>query len=197
MTLNDASSALSLLESRRSGRPRDLVEPGPTDEQLMRMLGIASRTPDHGQIVPYRFVVVAKDHREALAGLYRRAMAACDRDAPQTKIDKAMVNARAAPCLVILIAAPVRDHKIPVFEQELTCGAAGMNLLHAATAMGFAGGWVTGWPAVDPMVIDEFCRPGERIAGLIYLGTPSIPLEERIRPRLDSIVTKWSPRTQD
>jgi nitroreductase len=197
MSLNDASSALSLLESRRSGRPRDLVEPGPTDEQLMRMLGIASRTPDHGQIVPYRFVMVGKDQREALARLYRRAMAASDRDAPQTKIDKAMVNARAAPCLVILIASPIRDHKIPVFEQELTCGAAGMNLLHAATAMGFAGGWVTGWPAVDPMVIGEFCRPGERIAGLIYLGTPANALEERIRPPLDSIVTKWSPPTQD
>lgn len=157
------------------------------------MLTIASRTPDHGQLVPYRFVIVGADQRDALADLYCRAMAANDPDTPQMKIDKAMVNAHAAPCLVVLISSPTPDHKIPVFEQELTCGAAGMNLLHAATAMGFVGGWVTGWPSTDPIVSAAFCKPGERIAGLIYIGTPVAPLEERVRPRLERVVSRWSP----
>lgn len=189
--LNDASSALSLLATRRSGRPRELTGPGPSDAQLERMLTIASRTPDHGGLVPYRFVIVDSDKRDDLAALYTRALRVSEPDAPEPKIAKAIANAHAAPTLVVLISAPIQGHKIPVFEQELTCGAAGMNLLHAATAMGFVGGWITGWPASDPTVTASLCRDGERIAGFIYIGTPSIPLDERVRPELDAIVSRW------
>lgn len=189
MTLNDERSPLAHLSTRRSGRPRDLVEPGPDTAQLAQILEIAARTPDHGALVPYRFVVVEKDRRAALADLY---CAALTRDgAHEAKIEKSLANARAAPCLVVLVSSPVQDHKIPVFEQELTCGAAGMNLLHGAHALGFVGGWITGWPATDPLVHAAFCREGERIAGLIYLGTPATPLEERARPAMDSIVSYW------
>jgi nitroreductase len=191
MVPNENSSALSLLETRRSGRPRDMIAPGPDEAQLSRMLKIASRTPDHGQLVPYRFVIVGDDQREALASLYRRALQATEPAAPQAKIDKAMSNAHAAPCLVVLISCPTPDHKIPVFEQELTCGAAGMNLLHAATAMGFVGGWITGWPANNPMVRAAFCSEGEEIAGFFYLGQSAMALEERVRPQMERIVAKW------
>ncbi len=191
MNLNDTRSALSLLETRRSGRPREMIGPGPDEEQLARILAIASRTPDHGQLVPYRFVIVGADRREALAALYHRALLLAEPEAPPAKIDKACANARAAPVLVVLISAPVRDHKVPMFEQELTVGAVGMNLLHAATAMGFVGGWITGWPAYDPTVTAAFCGEGERIAGLIYLGSPGRPLEERVRPDPARIVSRW------
>ena len=193
MTLNDTTSALSLLETRRSARPRDLVAPGPDEAQLKRILNIASRTPDHARLVPYRFVVVAPEQRRALAGLYTRALAITEPDAPEAKVAKAIANATAAPVLVVLISRPVTPHKVPIFEQELACGAAGMNLLHAATALGFAGGWITGWPAYDPMVGNAFCGEGERIAGFLYVGTPLTPLEDRQRPELDSIVSRWTP----
>jgi nitroreductase len=193
MALNDRSTALSLLETRRSGRPRDLVGPGPDPEQLERMLTIAARTPDHGQLVPYRFVIVEPDRRDALAELYRRALLDAEPDAPPAKVAKAMTNARTAPVLVVLVHSPVADHKIPLVEQHLSCGAAGMNLLHAATALGFTGSWVTGWPAYDPQVAAQFCAPGEAIAGFIYIGTPASPLEERDRPSLAAIVSSWTP----
>ena len=189
--LNDTSCALSLLETRRSGRPRDLTGPGPDDDQLARMLAIAERVPDHGGLVPFRFVIVGAEQRNALAALYERALRGADPDGRAEKIVKAMANAHAAPALVVLVSAPVRGHKIPVFEQELTCGAAGMNLLHAATAMGFVGGWVTGWPSRDPLVTASFCNEGERIAGLIYIGHPATPLEERGRPALDQVASRW------
>ena len=140
MTLNDRSTALSLLATRRSGRPRDLVEPGPSDAQLNEILTIAARTPDHGQLVPYRFVIVGREQRDSLAELYTRALSVAEPEAPEAKVEKAIANARAAPALVVLICSPEPDHKIPVSEQELTCGAAGMNLLHAATALGFTAG---------------------------------------------------------
>lgn len=191
MDVNDTSSALALLESRRSARPRDLIAPGPNAEQLERILTIAARVPDHAQLVPFRFVVVSPEQRGALSDLYEAALARSEPDAPAVKVAKAVANARAAPTLVVLISRPVPAHKVPVFEQELSCGAAGINLLHAATALGFAGGWITGWPAYDPTVAKAFCAAGERIAGFLYLGTPAAPLEERPRPDLDDIVSVW------
>ena len=193
MSLNDHSTALSLLATRRSGRPRDLAGPGPSDDQLRAILTIAARTPDHGLLVPYRFVVVAPEQRDALASLYAKALAVTEPDAPDAKVAKAIANARAAPALLVLVSRPVPDHKIPIFEQELTCGAAGMNLLHAATALGFAAGWITGWPATDPIVSNAFCGEGERIAGFLYIGTPVSPLEERVRPNLDLVASRWEP----
>ena len=193
MIVNDRSSALSLLETRRSARPRDLVAPGPDEAQLERILGIAARVPDHAQLVPFRFVVVEAEARGALRDLYCSVLAKSDPGAPEAKVAKAIANARAAPTLIVLISRPTPAHKVPQFEQELTCGAAGMNLLHAATALGFAGGWITGWPAYDPLVANAFCGAGERIAGFIYLGTPAVPLEDRSRPDLASVVTRWTP----
>lgn len=191
--LNDRSSPLALLETRRSCRPRDLVEPGPDSSQLERMLAIAARTPDHGRLVPYRLVVVPAERRPDLARLYTDALLETEPDAPPFKVDKSVANALAAPCLVVLISAPVPDHKIPLWEQHLTCGAVGMNLLHAGHAIGFVGGWITGWPCYHPTVQSAFCQPGERIAGFIYFGTPSGELEERDRPDLEQIVRQWSP----
>ena len=193
MALNDASSALALLETRRSGRPRDLVAPGPDEAELQRILTIAARVPDHAQLEPFRFVLVADEQRGALRDLYCAAIARSDPGAPEAKVAKAIANARAAPALIVLISRPTPGHKVPVFEQELSCGAAGLNLLHAATALGYAGGWVTGWPAYDPAVTAAFCEPGERIAGFIYLGAPATPVEERVRPQLERIVSRWEP----
>lgn len=193
MLHNDPSTALSLLETRRSGRPREMIGPGPDAAQLERILAVAARTPDHGNLVPYRFVTVASDQRNDLEALYVRALRVADPNALDTKIAKSIANAHAAPALVVLISSPIREHKIPVFEQELTCGAVGMNLLHTAQAMGFVGGWITGWPAYDPTVTAAFCETGERIAGFFYLGQPGMPLLERDRPDLDSIVSSWRP----
>jgi len=193
MILNDRSSALSLLQTRRSGKPRDLIAPGPSDEELTQILNIAVRAPDHGKLAPWRFVIVRKDQRQALAELLRRALPESDRDATEAHFAKAQQFAHQAPIMIALISAPVRDHKIPVWEQELSCGAVGMNLLHAATALGYAGGWITGWQAYSDRVSQSFCEEGERIAGFIFLGTPQMPLEERPRPDLAALVRDWTP----
>jgi nitroreductase len=94
---------------------------------------------------------------------------------------------------VVLVAAPVTDHKIPVWEQELSVGAAGMNLLMAVHALGYVGGWVTGWRAYSERVRSAFCAPGERIAGFIFIGHPERPLEERPRAALDEVARAWQP----
>ena len=189
--LNDRSTILSLLESRRSGRPREMTGPGPSAAELERIVGIAARTPDHGKLSPWRFVSVASDQRESLAKLFREALAEEEPDAPQAKFDKAEEVARQAPALIVLVSAPVHDHKIPVSEQQLSCGAAGMNLLLAAHAFGYVAGWITGWQAYSERVRSAFCEPGERIAGFIFIGQPGRELEERERPVLTSVSEPW------
>jgi nitroreductase len=191
--LNDRSSILSLLETRRSARPREMVGPGPTAADLERMITIAARIPDHGKLSPWRFVTVTDDQRDALARLLREALAAEEPDAPPLKIDKAEEFARQAPALVVLISAPVQNHKIPVWEQQLSCGAAGMNLLIAAHALGYVAGWITGWQAYSEHVRVAFCGPDERIAGFIFIGQPGRELEERERPSLSKVWKAWSP----
>lgn len=195
MTLNDRSSALTLLETRRSGRPREMVAPGPSAAELERILTIAARTPDHGKLSPWRFVIVAPDQRGALADLLAAALPESDPQAGPAHLQKAHDFAHQAPTLVVLVASPVPDHKIPLWEQELSVGAAGMNLLSAAHALSYVGGWITGWAAYSERVRAAFCEPGERIAGFLFLGSPGVELQERPRPPLESVVRRWNPPT--
>jgi nitroreductase len=193
MLLNDRSSTLALLETRRSGRPREMIAPGPSDAELERILTIAARTPDHGKLFPWRFVIVAQDQRQALADLLARALPRHDPSANAAHFAKAFEFAHHAPSLVILVSAPLPDHKIPMWEQQLSVGAAAMNLLMATHASGFVGGWITGWAAYSEDVRAAFCAPGERIAGFFFLGSPSRELEERPRAPLATVVRKWTP----
>lgn len=189
--LNDLTSPLALLRTRRSGKARDMVGPGPTDEQLEQILEVAARTPDHGKLHPWRFVVIAGEQRDDLALLLRRALAENDPCATPAHHEKADQFARQGEALVVLLFAPSPDAKIPLWEQQLSCGAVGMNLLHAAHAMGFVGSWLTGWAAYDPTVTRAVCMPGEKIAGFFFFGSPAQLLSERPRPELSSVVRPW------
>lgn len=190
--LNDRSSILALLETRRSGRPRDLVAPGPDAAQLRRILAIATRTPDHGKLHPWRFVEVGADARADFAALLDRAYRAANPAPGRLEIEANERFAHQAPTLIVALSSPTEGHKIPLWEQELSCGAACMNLELAAHALGFAAGWVTGWAAYSPIVRDAFGAAPERIAGFLFIGTPGMDLEERIRPAYDEVVSLWA-----
>lgn len=187
---NDISTPLSLLQSRRSGKPRDLIAPGPDAAQMRTILEVALRTPDHGKLAPWRFVIVRDDQRDALATLLERAYRDEKPDAGKLEIEALHQFARQAPALVVALFTP-RPSKIPLWEQELSTGAAIMNLLHATHASGFAGSWLTGWATYNDAVRNAFGGPDDRIAGFLFLGTPGKPLEERLRPEYDTIVLDW------
>lgn len=191
--LNDRSSLLSLLETRRSARPREIAGPGPSAEEMERILKIAARTPDHGMLSPWRFVTVSHEQRGELAKMLLHALEAEHPDANAARREKEVGFANYEGQLVVLVSAPVQDHKIPIWEQELSCGAAGMNLLLAAHALGYAGGWVTGWRAYSDRVGSAFCAPGEKIAGFIFIGQAGREPEERPRPPLANVWRPWTP----
>jgi nitroreductase len=192
--LNDLSSPLSLLRTRRSCKPRDLIEPGPDSSQLRLMLEIAARSPDHGKLAPWRFVHVPADRRAEFGDMLEAAYRSGRPEAGRLEIEAAHRFARQAPTLVILVSSPVESGKIPQWEQLLSCGAVGMNLVHAAIASGFCAGWVTGWAAYSDAVLKSVGgREGERIAGFVFIGTAGVEPEERPRPDMAEIVSEWAP----
>jgi len=188
---NDRSDPLSLLATRRSGKPRALVAPGPNADEMRTILSIGMRTPDHGKLAPWRFVIVPTERREAFAQLLADAYARQRPDAGKLEREANAQFAHQAPALVVVLSAPVSDSNIPLWEQQLSAGAAAMNILHATHAMGYAGGWLTGWAAYDDQVRDAFGGPDQRIAGFLFLGTPGNEMSERPRPAYDDIVSVW------
>ena len=188
-SFNDLSSPAAYLASRLSGKARELIAPGPDTATLDAILKLAARTPDHGKLFPWRFLTITD--RPAFAALLERAFVAANPGARPMQIEAATGIASMAPTLVILLHAPQPSAKIPAWEQELSTGAAAMNLLHAVHAHGFAGNWITGWATFDETVRAELCEGEERIAGFFFIGTPVNPLEERPRPDMAKITRRW------
>jgi nitroreductase len=185
---NDCSTPIALSLSRRSGKARDLVAPGPDDADLDRILAAASRVPDHGKLAPWRFVVITD--REAFAALLQQLYRADKPGAGRTELEAMAAFAHQAPVLVALLSLPREGH-IPRWEQTLSAGAAAQSLLMAAHGLGYAGNWLTGAPAYLAGIAEALGVPGGQVAGFFFLGTPAKPLEERPRPLLDEVVSRW------
>ncbi|TKD52345.1 nitroreductase family protein [Sphingomonas baiyangensis] len=189
---NDTRSLAAYLATRRSGRPKDMVAPGPDRATLDAMVAIAARTPDHGKLAPWRFVVIDAAARDALTTRLVEAYRADKPDAGRLEIAAIEQFAHQAPSLVVVLSSPRPESHIPLWEQELAAGAACMNLLHAAHAHGFVGGWLTGWAAYSDRVRNLFGSAPERIAGFMFIGTPGAELVERPRPDMAAIVSRWN-----
>jgi nitroreductase len=189
-----AIDPLAFLADRRSCNPTLLTSPAPNAQQLAAMLGIAARTPDHGQLVPYRFITLDQSACVRLGDPVQAAFAQDNPDAPQEAINHSRQRFDNAPMIVAVVcrARPgdPRNPKIPEFEQLMTCGAVCMNLIHAAHALGFGAIWLTGWTTYDQRILAAIgLEPGERLSGWIHLGTQTEPREDRERPRLSEITT--------
>jgi len=190
---NDLSSPAAFLASRRSGKPRDMAGPGPSPEQLRMILETTIRVPDHGKLAPWRFVIVESEQRAAFAALLDRAYRADKPEPGRLELEAIQQFAHQAPALVIAISQPAHASHIPIWEQELSAGAACMNLLAATHAAGFVGGWLTGWAAYSPIVRDAFAGSDAKIAGFVFIGSPTRELDERPRPDYTAVVSNWNP----
>ncbi len=189
---NDLTSLPAFLATRRSGKPRDMNGPGPNAAQLQTILAAAMRVPDHGKLNPWRFVVIDADQRDAFAKLLTTSYRAEKPEAGRLEIEAMEQFAHQSPCLVAVLSTPVETSKIPLWEQQLSTGAACMQLLNAAHALGFVGGWLTGWPTYNDLVKHSLGGGDkDQIAGFIFIGTASKELEERPRPDPNSVIIQW------
>jgi len=177
------------LASRRSAPAQALTAPGPDAIQITEILTLGARTPDHGKLTPWRFVVMGPDSRADIAE-HLSAMAV--RKNLPAKAVAVLAKLTAAP-VSILVISTARPGPKPVWEQELSAGAVCMNLEHAASAFGFSSCWITDWYSYDPEAAALFgIVEGERIAGFIHIGTaPETPLE-RERPDI-GVLTRYQP----
>lgn len=184
---------LALLTTRRSVKPDKLVAPGPSSDELETILTVASRVPDHKKLAPWRFIVLEGDARARLGEVIAEACVAVEHE-PPSEVRLAMERGRLmrAP-LVIAVVSHVKEQRgAPEWEQVLSAGAACLNLCLAANAIGYGTSWITEWIAYNPQVCAALeLVDGERIAGFIYVGTPSERPEERERPALSDVVTRW------
>lgn len=186
------NDSLSRLQQRRSVPARWLDEPGPSQAEVETLLTVAARVPDHGKLVPWRFIVIEGEARHRLGDILAATFQADHPKADEEQVAAERGRFAQAPLVIAVVSRVVPHVKIPDWEQILSAGAACMNLLHAATALGYGASWLTGWPAFDRRVLDALgLAPTERIAGFIHIGTAKERPTDRPRPNLADIVTRF------
>jgi nitroreductase len=171
-----------------------LGEPGPGPEQVRTILTAAARVPDHKKLVPWRFLIFEGDARAAFGEVLARACATEEKEPPSAvRLEAERTRLMRAPCVVAVVSSVTPNPAAPEWEQVLSCGAVGMNLCLAANAMGFATCWLTEWYAYSPAVKAALkLADNERVAGFIYIGSARERPEDRERPELARIATRWT-----
>src|SRR3954469_23411915 len=184
--------ALELLKTRRSIKPREMSGPGPSPAELDTILTIGARVPDHGKLTPWRFIVFEGDARARAGEVIASVFARKNPQATQAEIDVEKNRLMEAPLVIGLVSFTKPHPKVPAYEQELSAGASAMNILNATTALGYGACWLSGWFMFDRDVLDGLgLKPEEKLAGLIHVGKPTKPSEDRPRPDLAAIVTRF------
>lgn len=181
---------MDFLMTRRSRPAKTLALPAPDPAALMPILTAAARTPDHGKLEPWRFIVL---EQAALARLAALAVArGQELGLPEAQLEKTRAMFENAPLSVVVIASPKASEKVPEVEQTLSAGAVCLALLNAALASGWGANWLTGWTALERGFLEKglLLREGEFVAGYIHLGTQTTVPPDRPRPDLDAI-TSW------
>ena len=191
-SLNVGNAApLDLVLSRRSGSAKTMTGPGPDDEQLRQILAAGVRVPDHGKLSPWRFILFEGEGRARMGALLAEAIQQ-DKDGAPERAALERERFLRAPVIIGVVSRTRDLIPIPVWEQQLSAGAVCQNILTAAHALGFVANWITEWPAYHPHVQARLgLKPGERIAGFIYIGQPAAPLEDRPRPDIDALTTRF------
>lgn len=190
----EAPEPFAFLLSRRSVPARLLREPGPDDRTIARLLELAVRVPDHGALAPWRFLLIRGAAREALGALLVARRRELEPETPPAELEKDRCRFLRAPLVIAVIARIARGHRIPEQEQLLSAGLAAYNLLLGAHALGFAGQWLTGWPAYDCEIARRLgLGPEERIVAFVHLGSADGATPERPRPDPRVLLSEWQP----
>lgn len=190
--MNDA--LIEALSTRRSVKPDRLEAPAPSGDELTRILTIAARVPDHKKLVPWRFMIFEGDARKAAGEIFAAACQAEEDEPSPIRLETERNRFLRAPLVVAVVSRTAKRPGAPEWEQILSAGAVAFQLCLAANAMGYGTSWLTEWVAYSPFVREKLgLAENERIAGFVHIGTPKEKPEERDRPNLDTIVTRWTP----
>ena len=189
-----SNSILDFLSRRRSVKADLLVEPGPSEQEIEQILRIASRVPDHKKLAPWRFVIFEGDGRHRFGDIIQMVCAEKEDQPSSVRLETERNRLARAPLVVAVISRVIEKPGAPEWEQVLSAGAAAFNLCLAANALGYGSCWLTEWIAYDDDIRKALgLADNERIVGFIHIGTATVQPDDRPRPQLDEIVTRWSP----
>jgi nitroreductase len=184
--------AIELLKIRRSVKPREMTGPGPSPAELETILTIGARVPDHGKLAPWRFIIFEGDARERAGDVIAKVFAQKNPQATDADIAIEKKRLTDAPLVIAVVSLTKPHPKVPPWEQELSAGASAMNIVTAATALGYGACWLSGWFSFDRDVLDGLgVKADEKVAGFIHIGKTTKPNEDRPRPVLSEIVTRF------
>jgi nitroreductase len=191
--LNDRSGLLAFLKSRKSASAKAMGEPGPSRAQIDEILSMAVRVPDHGKLAPWRFIVFESAAREDVGQAFGARWRQLHPDHGSESVAFQMALFTRAPVVIAVVSTAAEHVKIPIWEQQMSAGAVCLNLELAAMALGFDVQWQTDWVAYDDRATAAMgVKEGEKIAGLIFIGTTTAPLEDRPRPDAVSLTSYWT-----
>ena len=180
---------LSFLATRRSASAVTLAEPAPGDDDVAALIRLAARAPDHGKLVPWRFIVLRGENKAA----YAARLEALAQGRGDARAAAKLAKLKTPPLGIAVVSAP-RAHEIPEWEQVLSAGAVCTTLLYAAQALGYGANWITDWYAYDEQAKTILgLEPKEQVAGFILLGTIKDPPLERERPDAKALTSTWRP----
>jgi nitroreductase len=190
---NDTSSLLAFLKTRKSASAKAMAGPGPDDAQLRSMLALAVRVPDHGKLAPWRFISFTGEARSRIGERFAARWKALHPEHGEDILAFMGGFMLRAPAVVAVVSTAAAHPKIPVWEQQMSAAAVCFNLELAAQAHGFDATWLTDWVSYDAEAKAAMgLSANEQMAGLIFIGTASAPLEDRPRPDVDALLTAWS-----
>lgn len=186
-----SDAVLDYLLKRRSASAQDLHAPGPSSEELERILTAAVRVPDHGKLAPWFFIILQREGSVQAGAKLRAIFKSENPEASEERLAIEDTRFSRSPVVVAVVSRMRKGNK-PLWEQILSAGAVGMTLSLAAHASGYGAAWVTEWPAFHPAFKAYLGLDArDHIAGFIHLGTPGAVPEDRPRPALSSVVTHW------
>lgn len=190
--LNDLSSPMNFLKTRKSGSVKALGLPGPSPAQVSEILEVAVRVPDHGKLTPWRFVLFEGQARAEIGKAFAKRWQVLHPDHGEESVAFQRELFMRAPVIIVVISTAAPHVKIPEWEQVLSSAAVCYNIVLAAAAMGFDAQWQTDWVAYDSETIAAMgLRGTERVSGIVCIGTTTAPLEDRPRPDPQALLTRW------
>jgi nitroreductase len=184
-------AAVDAILSRHSLGIKHLAEPGPSEAELFTLVAAALRGPDHGELVPWRLVLVRGAARDRLADLFAQHAQLKGKDDEGVAIERE--RALKAPLTVAVIARIDLGHPlVPAHEQWMCVGGAVTNFLNAVHALGYAGKMLSGDKARASHITQAFCESGETLVGWISVGTPTRALSTHSRKDIRQVLQEWS-----
>ena len=192
------ATVIDFLLSRKSAPIAELREPAPGDDEIATLIRVASRVPDHGRLTPWRFIVYRGEARHRIGDMLAKRAEEREGPLPDARVEQEKARFSRAPLVIGVIHCPRDNPKIPRWEMLLSGGAAAMNLVLAANALGYSTNWITNWYSDD----EEGRRilglaPEERVVGFVHIGTFSGDAPERPRPEVETLISEYSGPWQD